>query len=521
MTSGVASGAGRGAFWGFGYGPRVQDAALPSGPEVIVIGGGLFGCLLTHRLTVRGVRVLLLEADDLGARAARERLVLDPGLQRLDVELAARSRRTLAMLAAQAPHLCRPTTAIVATEGGARMQRTLATLELHDRCGEGPLAQARAVAGCERLSAPIALSASCLSERRIVLALALSALARGADVRTGASANGVRPRGEALEVELDGGAVRAPFVVLATGGDASALLDGDAKRPSLLPSAPLEHALELLLRPVLSEHAFVDARGPLRLEHVPMADASFVRLTSMAPIDLLSALGALGRAIALPSLEVHDQQLSARHEGPVVVRRGSLRGLFTVTGNELVTAHHEVQRLAHEIAQTLGRVSAPDAGDDARLEDGVFDVTPAIERTRLGAEILGVLAARHGERASAIAERVMHAPREGAIVCPCRAVIEAELRHAHREELARDLRALARRTELGTGACAGVRCAHRAAAVLGEEALRDPSGEAAIVFLRERAAAAHLDAQRARVLGELREGMARAAGLPPILEDVR
>lgn len=507
---------------------RADDERLPSGPEVIVVGGGLFGCLLAHRLTVRGVRVLLLEADDVGARAARERLVLDPGLSRLDPDGASRSRRLLSMLSAQAPHLCRTSTAAVATPGGRALHRTLSMLELHDRSPEGPLADARAITARERLRHPIALTAHTLDEQRLVLALALSALARGADVKTGARVRSIRAKEQAgadrLEVTVGEATVCAPIVVLAAGGDVAALLESEeGARGSLLPSTPLEHALELLIRPRISPHALVDPLDALRVEHLPTSDGSFVRITGPRPIELEEALAALARVVAfdLRSIEVHDRQSVARHVGEVSVHQGRLEGLFTVTGNELVSAHTEVQRLAHALAIRLGRPSTPDMGDDARLEDGDFEVTAAIERTRLGAEILSTLAARHGERASAIAERVMRSPREGALVCPCRTVIEAELRHAHREELARDLSALSRRTELGTGACVGVRCAHRAAAVLADEtaAHGQRATDDAIAFLQARDRAAHLDPDRAAILTELREGMARAAGLGPIVAE--
>ena len=434
------------------------------------------------------------------------------------------------MLSAQAPHLCLQTTAALATPGGFALQRLLAVFELHDRLPDGPLVQARAIARCERLRAPIEVTAHTLDERRLVLALALSASARGADVKTGARVLSVKPDGEQLATQLATSEwVRAPIVVLANGGDVTRLLEGDDARPSLVPTAPLEHALELLVRPRISELAFIDPLGPLRIEHLPVPDGSLVRVTGPEPIELDQALEALRCAVEIGEgdIEVHDRQAVSRHAGPVSVQRGRVDGLFTVTGNELVSAHTEVQRLAHALASRLGHPSALEVGDDARLEDGDFEVSPAIERTRLGTEILGALSARHGERAGAIAERVMRSPREGAIVCPCRTVIEAEVRHAHHEELARDLSALSRRTELGTGACAGVRCAHRAAAVLFEETLSDqaPQGrtsasDAATAFLRERARCAHLEPSRAAVLAELREGMARAAGLPPVLKDV-
>jgi glycerol-3-phosphate dehydrogenase len=493
--------------------------AVSAETDVIVVGAGLFGAMLTHRLTARGARVLLLEADDIGAHAARQRLMLDPGVLAAhpEVEGARNSRKVLAILEAQAPHLIRRTSVSVSTQGRWAQRRTLATCGVHDRHAGGLFAGAELASESTSLTLPfpVRLSAHTLDEARLTLALVLNASAHGAEVQTGARVEAVTREGEHLTVKVRGGALaHARTVVMTTGGDLDALTSPPR-------GEGFDHGLELLLSTQLTPEAFVDARvaGGIAstLEHLPYLDRSLVRVTADRPIDLDAALDHLFTCVPRVVIEVLDRQRAARKRGAVTVSRGHLPGLFSLSGTDLASGHREVQRLARELAG-----GDPHAGDDVRIEEGDFEVTPAIERTRLGSEILHVLAARHGERASAIVDRVMRAPREGTVVCPCSTVIEAELRHAHREEHASALRALSRRTELGVGLCNGVRCAHRAATILVEENLSQRvdtaprgglSAELAELFLSERAERASLEPTRAAVLRELARSMQAGAGL--------
>lgn len=486
-------------------------------PDVIVVGAGLFGAMLAHRLTVRGARVLVLEAEDVGARAARRRLMIDPGLfsGAPVVDRAHASRAVLGILEAQAPHLVRRTEIFASTDGGSAMRAALATLRVHDLHAPGFHAgAARAQVSELSLRAPLRLEAHLLDEARLALAHALVASARGAEVRTGVRVESVRAEGERLVVRAAGQRHLARTVVLTAGGDLSALVN---ERASLTPAEPLLFELELFLSRQLTERVFVDRRGAQSLEHLPHLDRSLVRLTSPTPIDVDAALDHLFTCVPRGPVEVFDLRRASRHVGPVKITRGELPGLHTLTGNDLATGHREVQRLAQALAG--GTAST---GDDTRLEEGEFEVTPAVERTRLGAEILHALGARHGERASAIVERVMAAPREGSLVCPCSTVTEAELRYAHRDEFALDLDALKRRTELGVGACRGVRCAHRAAAIVAEEQVVDtPDAEVrggtrallAARFLSARRRSTVIEPARAAILDELSRSMSAAAGL--------
>jgi glycerol-3-phosphate dehydrogenase len=76
---------------------------------------------------------------------------------------------------------------------------------------------------------------------------------------------------------------------------------------------------------------------------------------------------------------------------------------------------------------------------------------------------------RHGSRAERIAERVARRPSEARVVCRCEPVTEAEIRYVVEREHAHGVADVSRRTRLGLGACGGMRCACRAAAIVAEE----------------------------------------------------
>jgi glycerol-3-phosphate dehydrogenase len=102
---------------------------------------------------------------------------------------------------------------------------------------------------------------------------------------------------------------------------------------------------------------------------------------------------------------------------------------------------------------------------DARALGADLGVTPVAARR---------LVYRQGSRAARVAERVRRSPRERVVVCACEPVIEAEVRHAVKEEMAETIEDVARRTRLGLGACGGMRCAARCAQILAEELGHSP-----------------------------------------------
>jgi glycerol-3-phosphate dehydrogenase len=96
---------------------------------------------------------------------------------------------------------------------------------------------------------------------------------------------------------------------------------------------------------------------------------------------------------------------------------------------------------------------------------------------------------RHGARASIILQRAQVRPRECLVVCPCEPVLEAEIRHVIREELAETVEDVSRRTRLGLGSCGGMRCAARCGQIVAEELQYSPleGRRQALVFLHNQA----------------------------------
>jgi glycerol-3-phosphate dehydrogenase len=94
-----------------------------------------------------------------------------------------------------------------------------------------------------------------------------------------------------------------------------------------------------------------------------------------------------------------------------------------------------------------------------------FDITPVAARR---------LVYRHGARALRVLDRTARNASERDTVCACEPVLEAEARYVVREELARTVAGVARRTRLGLGACGGMRCAARCGQIVASELGLEP-----------------------------------------------
>jgi len=115
-------------------------------------------------------------------------------------------------------------------------------------------------------------------------------------------------------------------------------------------------------------------------------------------------------------------------------------------------------RLGHEARCTTHEVPLP--GGDAPLEQ-------LARQLGISPYTLARLGYRHGGQAAQVLQTPDVDPE--AVVCRCEPVLEAELRWVIRNEGARTLDDLRRRTRLAMGPCQGFRCIGRAAAVLRSE----------------------------------------------------
>jgi glycerol-3-phosphate dehydrogenase len=145
-------------------------------------------------------------------------------------------------------------------------------------------------------------------------------------------------------------------------------------------------------------------------------------------------------------------------------------GVFSMIGGKLASFRLFAQEMSDRIAQDIAPQTACSTHEKP-LPGGerVPDAVALAEQHELSPVAARRLVYRHGSRAMRILQRIAKKPRERAIVCACEPVLEAEVRHVVAAELAKDVGAVARRTRLGLGACGGMRCAARCGQIVAEE----------------------------------------------------
>jgi glycerol-3-phosphate dehydrogenase len=109
---------------------------------------------------------------------------------------------------------------------------------------------------------------------------------------------------------------------------------------------------------------------------------------------------------------------------------------------------------------------------------------------------------RHGYRATEILENARKDPALAQTLCECEQIIAAEVEYCVREEWAKNLSDLRRRTRMGRGPCQSCRCVNQTALFMGS-LLRWPEEQinyetAAFLDMRFRAAEAVLYGEQAK-----------------------
>ncbi len=184
-----------------------------------------------------------------------------------------------------------------------------------------------------------------------------------------------------------------------------------------------------------------------------------------------------------------EDALSRDHEIVDHAEHGA-DGLYSMIGGKLASyrlfAEEMVDILARrfDLARKCTTHRSPLPGGDETVDPFAFS-----QRLRIDAVAARRLVYRHGSRAERIAERVERNRSEARTVCGCEPVIEAEVRYALREEHARSVADVSRRTRLGLGACGGMRCAGRCGTIVAEELGYPPAQgmQQALQFLHHQA----------------------------------
>jgi len=167
------------------------------------------------------------------------------------------------------------------------------------------------------------------------------------------------------------------------------------------------------------------------------------------------------------------------------------RGLFSMIGGKLASYRIFAEQMTDLLMVYLDAARVPCRTHTLALPGGERAVSRKVLAEGLGIDAVAAtrLTYRHGGRAERIAERIRERPHEANVVCACEPVLEAEVRHVVRHEMAASVDDVARRTRLGLGACGGMRCAARCGQIVAEERGLEPRQGArlALSFLARQA----------------------------------
>ncbi len=200
--------------------------------DLLVIGGGINGCAIARDAAGRGLKVLLVEKDDLASHTSSASSKLIHGglryLEQFDFRLVREALREREILLRTAPHLVRPLKFVLPDPPGGRPWWMIrAGLLLYDLlAGRGSLPWSRGVGkGDEALRAPLKPGLrlatywdAAVDDARLVVLNAVDARERGAEIATRTEFLRARQEEGRWIAELSGGrAVSAGMIVNAAG----------------------------------------------------------------------------------------------------------------------------------------------------------------------------------------------------------------------------------------------------------------------------------------------------------------
>lgn len=201
--------------------------------DLLVVGGGVNGCAIARDAAGRGLKVLLVERDDLASHTSSASSKLIHGglryLEQYEFGLVRESLHERETMLRTAPHIVRPLRFILPQpEGGRPWWMVRAGLLLYDLlAGRNSLPRSASVPrGDEAVRAPLKAKDAKLGaywdawvdDARLVVLNALDARERGAEIATRTALLSARREGKAWVAALSGGrTVAATMIVNAAG----------------------------------------------------------------------------------------------------------------------------------------------------------------------------------------------------------------------------------------------------------------------------------------------------------------
>jgi glycerol-3-phosphate dehydrogenase len=208
--------------------------------DILIIGGGINGCAIAREASLHGLKVLLVEKDDLASHTSSASTKLIHGglryLETYEFRLVREALHERERLLAAAPHLIRPMTFVLPHAHAVRpWWMVRAGLYLYDLlAGKSSLPRSRSLLARDRaFTDPLkgdhkgfVYSDAWVDDARLTLANAVDAAMHDAEIATRTELVTARREGEIWRADLsDGRTVEARMLVNAAGPWVAALLE--------------------------------------------------------------------------------------------------------------------------------------------------------------------------------------------------------------------------------------------------------------------------------------------------------
>jgi glycerol-3-phosphate dehydrogenase len=208
--------------------------------DLLIIGGGINGCAIAREASLLGLKVLLVERDDLaGHTSSASTKLIHGGLRYLEYyefKLVAEALRERERLIHAAPHIIRPLLFVLPQENSVRPWWMIRLgLYLYDMLGgKMSLPRSRGLRASDRAySAPLkggsrgfVYSDAFVDDARLTVLNAVEAASNGAEIAVGVALESARREGDVWHASLsDGRQVSARAIVNAAGPWVHQMLD--------------------------------------------------------------------------------------------------------------------------------------------------------------------------------------------------------------------------------------------------------------------------------------------------------
>jgi glycerol-3-phosphate dehydrogenase len=496
--------------------------------DVLVVGGGIVGCGIARDAALRGLRVGLIEREDVGAGTTSRSTRLVHGglryLELLDFGLVRQDMREREILIRIAPHLVRPLPFLVPMYGWPAWKRdrlrvgmlmydllsydkSLPRHSFLDRqatLAAEPQLNPKGLQGAARY-----YDAQVELPERLALANAIDAAEHGALVRTytdvvrfireGGRVVGVEARDTATDRRVE---VRASIVVNATGPwlDRSLAEMSGQQRPLLRTTKGVHLVMPKTTSNAILSIAASDGRVFFVVPWfgyslVGTTDTDFQDDPSKASAESSDVAYLLREAAEIfPSLQgapvyygmagvralvrkdgVKAGAVSRKHAIRDHGRLGGPAGLISVLGGKITAYRGIAEEATDLVMERLGRHSArhtafsPLPGGDAPPDDVLKTLRPRALSMGLTDEQIDHLIELYGSRAREVLILAERRPQLATPFCEHGPTLKAQATYAALNEGAETLSdVLLRRAPIGLASCLGLDCVDAAADIVGQ-----------------------------------------------------